>query len=72
MTLDDELVVSVDRAVKGLHTTRSAFTREALRRALKDLRALQLEAKHRAGYARRPPSRDEFAVWEPEQAWGDE
>jgi len=30
MTLDDELVESVDKVVKELKTTRSAFTRSAL------------------------------------------
>jgi metal-responsive CopG/Arc/MetJ family transcriptional regulator len=31
MTLDDELVESVDKLVKELNTSRSAFTRDALR-----------------------------------------
>lgn len=31
MTLDDELVEAVDQVVKKLKTTRSAFTRMALR-----------------------------------------
>lgn len=34
MTLDAALVTEVDRAVKALGTTRSAFTRQALRAAL--------------------------------------
>jgi metal-responsive CopG/Arc/MetJ family transcriptional regulator len=34
MTLDDELVESVDKIVKKLKTSRSAFTREALRDAI--------------------------------------
>ncbi len=33
MTLDEDLVRSVDRVVKQAHTTRSAFTREAFRAA---------------------------------------
>lgn len=35
MTLDEDLVRSVDRVVKKIHTTRSAFTRDALRDALR-------------------------------------
>ena len=31
MTLDEELLASVDKAAKKLKTTRSAFTRKALR-----------------------------------------
>ncbi|MGD9227282.1 MAG: ribbon-helix-helix domain-containing protein, partial [Desulfobacterales bacterium] len=34
MTLDDELVESVDKLVKELKTSRSAFTRDALREAI--------------------------------------
>ena len=34
MTLDDELVKAVDRVSKQLRTSRSAFTRSALREAL--------------------------------------
>ena len=35
MTLDDELVDEVDKVVKKLKTTRSAFARQALRAAIK-------------------------------------
>ncbi len=72
MTLDGELVRQVDRAVQRLGTTRSAFTREALRDALRRIRVEELERKHARGYARRPVRRGEFTGWEPEQAWGDE
>lgn len=34
MTLDDDLVDSVDQVVREQHTSRSAFTRDALRDAL--------------------------------------
>ncbi|MCX6350102.1 MAG: ribbon-helix-helix domain-containing protein [Candidatus Aureabacteria bacterium] len=72
MTLDDELVSRVDRAVEDLHTSRSAFTREALRQAIRNLQTRGLEEKHRMGYARKPILKGEFAAWESEQAWGDE
>jgi metal-responsive CopG/Arc/MetJ family transcriptional regulator len=71
MTLDDDLVAAVDRAVRRLGTTRSAFTREALRSALEAVRRKDLERRHRDGYARRPVRKGEFDVWETEQAWGD-
>jgi len=38
MTLDEHLVKAVDSAAKKLGTTRSGFTREALRSALKEVR----------------------------------
>ena len=72
MTLDEELVKAVDQAVKRLGTTRSAFTRNALREALKKERISELERKHREGYARNSVRPGEFSVWEAEQVWGDE
>ncbi len=72
MTLDDDLVKAVDRVSKQLHTSRSAFTRKALRRALSRYALEQMERKHRQGYERHPVTADEFSVWETEQAWGDE
>ena len=72
MTLDDDLVKAVDRVSKKLHTSRSAFTRKALREALDRLSLEQLERKHHQGYQQHPAEADEFSVWETEQAWGDE
>jgi len=72
MTLDDDLVKAVDRVSKQLRTSRSAFTRKALREALARHNLEQLERKHRLGYERIPVGADEFSVWESEQAWGDE
>jgi metal-responsive CopG/Arc/MetJ family transcriptional regulator len=72
MTLDDDLVKAVDRVSKELCTTRSAFTRKALRAALARHKVEQLERTHRRGYEQHPIAADEFSVWETEQAWGDE
>lgn len=71
MTLDEGLVNAVDRAVKRLGTTRSAFARTVLRRALEELRTTELERRHRAGYRGKPVGEKEFSVWEGEQAWGE-
>lgn len=72
MTLDDDLVREVDNVVKKLKTSRSAFTRSALREALSKFKTEQMELMHRKGYERYPVGADEFSVWENEQAWGDE
>lgn len=72
MTLDEELIEAVDRVSKQLRTTRSAFTRKALREALTRHSLEQLERKHREGYERQPVTDDEFSLWETEQVWGDE
>ncbi len=71
MTLDDGLVKLVDKSVKKLHTTRSAFTRVALRNAVKNLNIFRWEGKHRKGYESYPVTKAEFSVWEDEQEWGD-
>ena len=72
MTLDDELVKQVDIIASELNTTRSAFTRDALREAVKKYNIRRLELKHRQGYAAHPVNQEEFSVWEDEQNWGDE
>ncbi|MCZ6803964.1 MAG: ribbon-helix-helix domain-containing protein [Proteobacteria bacterium] len=72
MTLDEDLLKSVDKAVKKLKTSRSAFTRDALWHALNRLNTTLLEKKHINGYKRHPVSEDEFAIWEQEQDWGGE
>ena len=72
MTLDDDLVEAVDKIVKELKTTRSAFTRAALREAINNLNISRLEKKHQRGYEIHPVSKGEFSVWEKEQDWGDE
>jgi len=71
MTLDETLVKEVDRAAQELGTTRSAFTRDALRDALVRLRERAMEEKHRAGYLRHPVQEGEFSGWEDEQVWVD-
>lgn len=72
MTLDDDLVKAVDRVSKELCTSRSAFTRKALRDALVRYKTEQLERKHCRGYEQFPASADEFSAWESEQVWGAE
>lgn len=72
MTLDENLVLTVDRVVRELRTTRSAFARDALQRAIERIMTEKLEEKHRQGYIHKPAGAHEFSVWEREQKWGDE
>lgn len=72
MTLEDELLVDVDKVVALLETTRSAFIRQALRDALRQHALRQLEVQHRRGYGRIPPEIADVVEWENEQAWGAE
>ena len=72
MTLDDDLIESVDQVVKELKTTRSAFTRHALQEAIDRWNNKRLEDKHRKGYELHPVKKGEFSVWEKGQDWGDQ
>ena len=72
MTLDEDLVEKVDIIASELNTTRSAFTRDALREAVRQYNIRRLELKHRQGYIKHPVNQKEFSVWENEQDWGDE
>jgi metal-responsive CopG/Arc/MetJ family transcriptional regulator len=69
MTLDESLVARVDRAARRLKTTRSAFTRDALRRALAELATREQEERHRRGYTRKPVRPSEFDAFAAEQVW---
>ena len=71
MSLDEDLIATVDKVAKKLRTSRSAFMREALRSALARIRVQELERKHREGYTRKPVKKEEFSIWEREQVWGE-
>ena len=64
MTLDDELVLEVDKVVKELKTRRSAFTRKALKYAISDFNTKQLELKQINGYKNLPIEVNEFSDFE--------
>ena len=72
MTLDDDLVETVDKIIRELETSRSAFTRDALRDAVNRFNIRRLEEKHKKGYTLHPVKSEEFGAWEKEQNWGDE
>ena len=72
MTIDEPLLTKVDRTIKELNMTRSAFIREALELALRHYHILELEERHAEGYARQPIEPDEFDIWQDEQAWSEE
>ena len=72
ITIDEELLNSVDQVVDQVGATRSAFVRTALEQALRQWQTRQLEAEHAAGYQRHPVAPGEFDEWESEQHWGEE
>jgi metal-responsive CopG/Arc/MetJ family transcriptional regulator len=54
MTIDEPLLNEVDRVIAELHTTRSAFIREALEAALRRHDIRKLEQQHAQGYSQHP------------------
>jgi len=70
MTLDEDLLNRIDKAIKELNTTRSALIRESVQHYLERLKVKKLEKKHREGYLQQPVAAGEFDVWEDEQVWG--
>lgn len=71
LTLDEPLVEEVDQVAREMGTSRSAFTRQALRAALARRRIEALEEQHRKGYELRPVEPSEVHEWEEEQVWPD-
>lgn len=71
MTIDDELITEVDKEVKKIGTTRSAFTREALKNYLNKLKIEAQEKKQIDGYKKYPVEAGEFDIWAAEQMWTD-
>ena len=70
MTIDDRLLQLVDKMSRARKTTRSAFIRDALEAEIRRQRIREDEARHAAGYARKPVAPGEFDVWVNEQDWG--
>ena len=62
ITLDAQLLDSVDQAARELGITRSAFIGEALQEAILASETRKLEAQHAAGYRRHPVVPGEFGV----------
>ena len=70
MTIEEQLLARVDLVAKELGTSRSAFMREALQEALKQIQIKNLENQHKAGYEEKPVENGEFDIWDDEQIWG--
>jgi metal-responsive CopG/Arc/MetJ family transcriptional regulator len=71
MTIDEPLLSEVDKTIRELKTTRSAFIRSALYSVLRQYGIAKLERQHAEGYARHPVAVDEFELEESEHAWGE-
>jgi metal-responsive CopG/Arc/MetJ family transcriptional regulator len=61
ITVDDDLLQSMDRAARAAKTNRSELFRVALREWLAGRRRRKLAEEDRAGYERLPVTADEFS-----------
>ena len=60
----------MDKLTRVRKTTRSALIRDALEAELRRERVSELEARHAAGYAARPPAPDRPSPRLDQQHWG--
>lgn len=70
MTIDERLLIAVDKMSRARKTTRSAFIRDALEAKIRRERIREEEVRHAEGYARKPVAPGEFDGWLSEQDWG--
>ena len=71
MRLDDELLDQLDAAARRRKTTRTGFTRLALRAAIERERIADLERQDREAYRRKPVRPGEFDVSDDGRGWPD-
>ena len=69
VVLDLDLLKAADRLAARLKVNRSALVREALRTYLRQMRERDREGADRAGYARFPEDKADFASWDKVAAW---
>jgi metal-responsive CopG/Arc/MetJ family transcriptional regulator len=72
MTIDEELLATVDEYVSRQGTSRSAFIRQALEAALRRAHIRRLEEEHAAAYRAVPQTEAEVVEWIEAQTWSDE
>jgi metal-responsive CopG/Arc/MetJ family transcriptional regulator len=69
VVLDEALLKEADHEARRANMNRSALIREALAYYLERSRQVELEARHRRGYERKPVLPGEFDAWDAVQAW---
>ena len=70
ITIDELMLKAVDKLIRTRKATHSALIRAALQAEIGREKVREQEARHAAGYARKPVKTVEFDVWTQEQDWG--
>ena len=71
MTLDERLLERLDAAVAEKKTNSSAFIRDVVEMALKQLHIHRMEAQQIAGYEALPAAEEEIEEWNSIRTWGE-
>ena len=69
ITIDENLLTDVDKLIKTLNMTRSAFIRDSLKLSIKRHQIIEMERQHIEGYKKHPVKAGEFDIWHEEQVW---
>ena len=70
ITIEEDLLATVDRVASSIHQSRSAVVREALKRWLKDQEVRQFEEDWIDSLKRRPQDETEVEAWAEAEDWG--
>ncbi len=72
ITLEDNLLEEIDRAVRMLNKSRSAFLRDCAKIQLRKLKFAEMDRQYAESYANLPLQPDELDDWSEVQDWGDD
>ena len=70
VTLEDAMLVKIDRIVRELSLTRTAVIQQSLEAGLREQEILAQERRHAEGYARHPVEPGEFDGLDAIRVWG--
>jgi metal-responsive CopG/Arc/MetJ family transcriptional regulator len=70
ITMEEDLLATVDRVASSIRQSRSAVVREALKRWLKDQEVRQFEEDWIASLKSRPQDESEVEAWAEAEDWG--
>ena len=70
MTIGENLLADVDRAVAEMGISRSQFIHNALQNALHQHAIEKIDAQHAQGYAQHPPREEDVTEWANARDWG--
>ena len=69
VTLEEGLLAQIDRIIRDLSLTRSAFIQRSVEAAVREQDVLEQERRHAEGYAKCPVTPDEYSGWEKIRVW---